>query len=315
MRSQTAHLLLTPPTEAWRYLPEGPRRVTVAGRDHIAWVNIQNGGDAKTGMIFARPMHGGGDDRRVACPGRPGFILPVDGGDRVLVGLDKELRVCNIATGEWSEPLARLPDDNPHTMCNDGEIVPGGKAIVFGTKDTARKAGAHLYLYTVDDRKLSVLADKQTISNGKVMFADDRGLVLLDIDTPTHKVVRYRLDVARRTATPDGVVLDLTRVPASPDGMRNCGDGTAVIAFFNGHAVGDGRAVRYDLSTGEELEEWVVPGSPRVTCPCVQGGQIIFTTAVEGMSPEMRASCPNAGCLFIGEIGASSSPAGEFVKL
>lgn len=314
MRTQTTHLYVTPPTEAWKYLPEGPRRMTVSGRDVVAWVNIQNGGDAKEGMIFARPINGG-DDLNITCPGRPGFILPVEGGDRVLAGLDKDLRVCNLATGEWTEPLARIPDDNPYTMMNDGEIVPGGKAIVFGTKDIQRKGAANLYLFTVADRQVSLLADKQTISNGKVMYSDERGLVLFDIDTPTHKVVRYRLDVAKRTATFDGVAIDLKSIPASPDGMRNCGDGTAIIAFFSGKTIGDGKAVRYNLSTGEALEEWVVPGSPRVTCPSVEGSQLILTTAVEGMPQEMRANCPNAGCLFIGEISPPAKAVKEVVRL
>ena len=314
MRSQTAHLYVTPPTEAWRYLPEGPRRMTVSGREVVAWVNIQNGADAKEGMIFVRPIDGG-DDRPITCPGRPGFILPVEGGDRVLAGLDKDLRLCNLATGEWTEPLASIPDNNPHTMMNDAEIVPGGKAIVFGTKDTARKAGANLYLYTVADRQISLLADKQTISNGKVMFSDERGLILFDIDTPTHKVVRYRLDVAKRTASFESVAIDLTSIPASPDGMRNCGDGTAIIAFFNGKSIVDGKAIRFNLSTGEVLEEWRVPGSPRVTCPSVDGSQLILTTAVEGMPPEMRASCPNAGCLFIGEIKPPATAVREVVRL
>ena len=76
MRTQSTHLFVTPPTEAWKYLPEGPRRMTVSGRDVLAWVNIQNGADAKEGMIFARPLKGG-DDLQITCPGRPGFILPV----------------------------------------------------------------------------------------------------------------------------------------------------------------------------------------------------------------------------------------------
>jgi sugar lactone lactonase YvrE len=309
-------MYLTSATEGWKYLPEGPRKMTVAGREIVAWVNIQNGADAKSGMIFTHPIQDDGDELQVTCPGRPGFILPVEGGDRVLVGLDKELRVCNLATGEWSEPLARIPDNNPRTMMNDAEIVPGGKAVVFGTKDIqVKETIANLYLYTVADHRISLLADKQICSNGKVMYTDERGMILFDIDTPTRKVVRYRLDVAARTATPDGVAIDLTNETGLPDGMRNCGDGTAVIALYNPKFAEFGKAIRFNLSSGEAIEEWLTPGSPRVTCPSVEGSRLILTTAIEGMPEEMRANCPNAGCLFIGDIDPPALPVSEVMRL
>ena len=104
-------------------------------------------------------------------------------------------------------------------------------------------------------------------SNGKVFASDERGLILYDIDTPTRKVVRYRLDVAARTATPDGVALDLADQVGFPDGMCDCGDGTVIVAFYNPDFAEAGRAVRFNLATGEAVEEWTTPGSPRVTCP------------------------------------------------
>src|SRR5205807_4698859 len=101
--------------------------------------------------------------------------------------------------------------------------------------------------------RVTVLADKQTCSNGKVFASDERGLTLFDIDTPTRKVVRYRLDVAARTATPDGTALDLATQPGFPDGMCDCGDGTVIIAFYNPDLVPAGRAVRFHLTTGEVI--------------------------------------------------------------
>lgn len=315
MRSQTAHVYVTPGNEEGRYLPEGPRKMTLRGKEVLAWVDIQIGSDARFGMIFAKLLAGGGEDAQITCPGRPGFILPVEGGDRVLVGIDKELKLCNLATGEWSESLARIPDHDPHTMMNDAEIVPGGKAIVFGTKvQKLKEPIAHLYLFTVEDHRITVLADKQTISNGKVMFNDDRGLLLFDIDTPTRTVARYRLDVAARKASFEGVAVDLKNEEGLPDGMRYCGDGTAIVALYNPHFAEHGKAIRYNLSTGEAIEEWLTPGSPRVTCPSVEESRLILTTAVEEMPPEMRPNCPNAGCLFIGEIDPPARPAAGVVR-
>jgi sugar lactone lactonase YvrE len=191
---------------------------------------------------------------------------------------------------------------------------------VFGTKDT-RFADpiAQLYLYTLDDNRVSMLADRQVCSNGKVFAADDRGVILFDIDTPTRQVVRYRLDVATRTAIPDGVALDLRGEPGFPDGMCDCGDGSVVVAFYNPEPVAAGRAVRYDLASGRAVEEWMTPGSPRVTCPLLvtrpDGVKLVLTTATEGMPAEQRAKCPEAGNLFAAATRLSSCPAAELVRL
>lgn len=301
------------------YLGEGPQVVSVEGSPELVWVNIQTGDGAKAGAVHRHPL-AGGLDRRFDAPGQPGFLRAVANTNRVLVGVEKSLRTLDLVSGEWSEPLATLPDANPLTIINDGTVVPDGRALVFGTKDTKFKdPAAHLYLYTVDDNRLSVLASHQTCSNGKVFGSDGRGLILYDIDTPTRKVARYRLDVAGRAATPDGTAIDLARHAGSPDGMCDCGDGTAIIAFYNPDFAEAGRAVRFDLPTGEEVEEWTTPGSPRVTCPVLvrlEGGvRLVLTTATEGMPAEMRARCPNAGRLFVADTELTHYPAPGVVRL
>jgi sugar lactone lactonase YvrE len=321
MRSTAAKVYIDFTEETDRFLPEGPRWMMLDGRPALVWINIQISATATDGDIHIHfPGTDGSDDSGVGCPGRPGFLLPLAEPDRALVGIDKDLRIVDLADGLWSDPVARIPDDNPRTIINDAEVVPGGKAVVFGTKDTQFDAAAklaHLYLYTPDDNQVTVLASKQVCSNGKVFASDERGLILYDIDTPTRTVVRYRLDVGARKATPDGVALDLSKEPGFPDGMCGCGDGTAIIAFYNPEFVEAGRAVRFNLTTGEAIEEWVTPGSPRVTCPLLvkrpEGVKLILTTATEGMAPEMRAKCPNAGCLFLADTTLADCPPPELV--
>ena len=323
MRSTEARVFFEPANEEDRYLLEGPRIQPYSVGDALgpaAWVNIQTGPAAKHGTLFVRGLKGPTSIfRREDLPGRTGFLLPTQEAFRFLIGCEKELKVRSIGTGSW-HTLATIPDNNPRTIINDGEIVPGGKAIVFGTKDVQFKETiANLYLYTVDDNRVSLLADGQTCSNGKVFAADARGLILYDIDTPRRNVVRYRLDVAARTAISEGVVLDLAGEAGFPDGMCDCGDGTVIIAFYNPDLAAAGRAVRFDLSTGRAIEEWTTPGSPRVTCPLLvkrpEGVKLILTTATEGMPAEMRARCPNAGCLFIADTQLPTCPEPEAVRL
>jgi sugar lactone lactonase YvrE len=251
-------------------------------------------------------------------PGRPGFVFPTDRPATVLVGCEKTVGLYDLRSGRW-QPLATIPDENPRTIINDGEIVPGGRAVVFGTKDVRfQDPIAHLYLYTLDDSRLTVLADGQLCSNGKVFHADDRGLILYDIDTPTKVVARYRLDVAARTLTADGVAVDLRGEAAFPDGMVDAGDGTVIVAFYNPAVVPAGRAGRYRLDTGELVEEWTTPGSPRVTCPLLveSGGvKLLLTTATEGMPAADRERCPNAGCLFLADTRLTTVPTAEVVRL
>src|SRR5262245_19773831 len=186
MRSTRTTVLHAQRSEADRFLPEGPREVTVEGRPALAWVNIQTAPDATGGDIHVRFW--AGEHRTYAQSRRPGFLFPTDRPNTLFVGREKEVGLLNLTTNHFS-PLAAIEDTSPRTIINDGEIVPGGRAIVSGTKDV-RFADpiAHLYLFTIEDRQLSVLADGQTCSNGKVFARDTDGLVLFDIDTPRKNV-------------------------------------------------------------------------------------------------------------------------------
>jgi sugar lactone lactonase YvrE len=311
MTPRAASVWFTPPAEADWFLPEGPR----AQGDGILWVNIQAGPDATTGDVHHLTWDG--RHTRHPMPARPGFVFPTSNPNVVLAGCDKVVGLYDRTTAEWT-PLAAIPDTHPRTIINDGEIVPGGRAIVFGTKDVQfAEPIAHLYLFTLDDNQLTVLADGQTCSNGKVFAAGGR--TLYDIDTPRKVVTRYRFDLGNRTVAEESVALDLRPRDDFPDGMCDAGDGTVIVAFYNPAFADAGRAVRYRLGTGEVLGEWLTPGSPRVTCPLLiqrpGGVKLILTTADEGMPTEVRASCPNAGCLFIADTDLASVPAAALVVL
>jgi sugar lactone lactonase YvrE len=306
MTLHEAALWYTPPAPEHRYLLEGPR----VNGDQLLWVNIQTGPDSTVGEIWTRPL-AGGEARLSAVPDRPGFVFPTVEPDVWLVGCGKSLWRYDATAKCWT-PLATIPDVNPRTIINDGEIVPGGRAIVFGTKDTQfRDPIAHLFLFTFDDNRLTVLRGGQTCSNGKIL----REGFLWDIDSPTKTVVRYELNLDSRTLSEPEQVLDLQHREDFPDGMVDCGDGSAIIAFFNPHDRPNGEAVRFDLSTGEALESWGVPGSPRVTCPALvptaNGVKLILTTATEGMPAEWLDRYPQAGSLFIADTSFRVCPAAE----
>jgi sugar lactone lactonase YvrE len=313
-----AQILYSMLNEEARFLPEGPRIVTFQGRSALAWVDIQTSIEAKSGIIFLR-FWDTGEVRTFPQERRPGFLFPTNRENTLFIGREKEVGLLDLNTNTF-HALASISDASDRTLLNDGEIVPGGKAILFGTKDFFfREAIAHLYLYTVDDQKLTVLQDQQLCSNGKVFAADSSGLVLYDIDTPKRNVVRYRVDLNTRELHFETVVLDLAKTEGFPDGMVDGGDGSVIIAFYNPDSVSEGKAIRYRLSDSQILEEWMVPGSPRVTCPLLakvnSRVQLILTTATEGMPNEIRAKCPSAGDLFIAETSIQQLPTAEVVRI
>ena len=96
--------------------------------------------------------------------------------------------------------------------------------------------------------------------------------------------------------------------------MRPSPDGASVIvAYYNPAEIADGLAEQIRISDGVVLAQWIVPGSPRVTCPefvRLEGKvKLLFTTAVEGMSAAGRQRAPGAGWLYIADTPFDEVPA------
>jgi|YNPBryunderm2012_1023409.scaffolds.fasta_scaffold32162_2 sugar lactone lactonase YvrE len=301
-----ASLWWTPSRDEDRFLPEGPRLISINNRQAIAWVNIQTAALATTGAIHLRYLDNL-EHQSWSLPGRPGFLLATDLDETLLLGMETEVGLFHLRQQRW-QPLARLTDAHPRTIINDGEPLPDGTGVIFGTKDLRfSEPIGELVLFTLADRRLTRLAGGQICSNGKVFVPGNSHnplpLTLYDIDSPKKCVVRYRVDLEQRQLISEGVAIDLRESPSFPDGMCLADDESVIIAFYHPDAVAQGRAGRYRLDTGEVVEEWLTPGSPRVTCPLLlpseTGVQLLLTTATEGMPESDRRLCPNAGCLFL----------------
>lgn len=282
-----------PPSEELRYLPECPRQLR-GGR--LAWVAIQHGPNAATGslnVLDLRTMQ----DRSYPLPGRPGFFAETPDPEILTVGVERSLVRFDLHHGEVVATLACLPDDH-RVIINDGIGVPDG--VIFGTKHLQfNQPIAALYHY---GKVLRELRGGQICSNGK-FFHDG---LLVDIDTQPKTITEYRyyadapLETLRLITPPD-------RLPSLPDGLRPTADGLAiVVAYYSPGHVADGLAQQIRLADGEVEREWVIPGSPRVTCPefVTLDGRVhlLFTTAVEGMPAETRAIAPEAGTMFLADV-------------
>ena len=289
-RRVEARPFFRPDLEEQRYLPECPR--VIGGS--LLWISIQYAADRLRGGINVLDL-ASRENVHHALPGRPGFFAETGEPGELLVGLERRLVLYDLNRRAVTQTLAHIPED-PRVIINDGIAIPGG--AIFGTKHLGfSEPVAALYHYDHATRQVRELLGGQTCSNGKYLHDG----LLVDIDSKPKTITEYRYDGAlhelRLIAPPEAL-------PALPDGLRPMPGGqSAIVAYYNPGHVADGVAQEIRLSDGEVLTEFVLPGSPRVTCPEVwelDGATcVFFTTATEGMPPETRAIAPEAGTIFV----------------
>lgn len=312
-----AEVLYLPDSEAARFLPEGP---TALGVGKFSWVAIQHGPEATTGSLNIFDIESK-TNQEFPIHGRPGFAKPTTAENTFLIGCEHELGLFNTVDNSWKQLTGDVDADVEGTTINDGTLYANN--VVFGTKDLefkTKKAG--LYLYRGDDGQLIRLRDDQICSNGKdVIDSGTGGLFLIDIDTPTKKVVRYKIDIGSGSISDEEVVVDLAGVDAFPDGMIMSPDEQSlIVSFYNPNPAEYGETHQYSLYSGDIEHVWRTPGSPQATCPLlieVADGSIklVITTAVEFMPAERRDAAPNAGALFIADTKFRSPPASPHFPL
>ena len=303
-------LLFEPADEATRFLPEGPHQLSNEfwpfEGDYLGWVSIQHGKDARFGCLNILNMHTG-DNVSHQLPGRPGFWAETNHPRIFFIGMEREVVLlnCNFEDPQLIRTGMRILP-NKRTVINDGIATPFG--ALFGTKDYYfEQPCAHVYLYRNGERKITPLLDNQTCSNGKIIFKEEpQGWNFLDIDTPTKRIVRYKLNLETGTANKLETIVDFGEEEHFPDGMRLTPNGkSAVVSFYNPSDVTEGVTRQVNLESGQYEFEWITPKAARATCPAFvhMDGEIkiVITTAVEGMPTEQRQKQSNAGSLFIGE--------------
>jgi sugar lactone lactonase YvrE len=309
-KTTIAELLFMPESSDLRFLPEGPAAL---GPGVFSWVAIQHSADATIGSLNIYDMTTS-TNREYRLSKRPGFAKPTSQEGKFVIGGEHELGIFDIRDESWRLLNDQVDQAVTDTIINDGTVY--GNNLIFGTKDLAvstPKAG--LYLYRGSDRRLIQLRDDQTCSNGKdVIDLGGGGLSLIDIDSPTKRVMRYDLDIEAGRLDNPQMVVDLNDLPGVPDGMTMTPDEQSmIISFYNPNPADMGETRQYSLLNGELEHVWKTPLSPQNTCPLLlelpNGSvKLIITTAIEHMPSERQASSPNAGGLFIADTDFKTSP-------
>ena len=285
-----ARPLFRPASEELRFLPECPR--VVGGS--LLWISIQySAGEFKGGLnvldlASLQNVHH-------PLPGRPGFFALTEDPAVLVIGMEDRLVRFDRERATVTGTLAQLTLPE-RVIINDGIAIPGG--LIFGTKDTAfRDPIAALYHFDSETGRVTELIGGQYCSNGKSLHEGR----LIDIDTLPRTITEYRYDGTLHDAR---LVVPPAALPAYPDGLCGVPGGESVIvAFYNDRHTDEGVAQEIRLRDGALLREWVLPGSPRVTCPALgeYAGEacVFFTTAIEGMPEATREIAPEAGSIFV----------------
>ncbi len=304
-----ASLLYMPPTQSARYLPEGP---VALGNGKFLWIAIQHGPNAKSGSLNIFDLSTG-QNVQIDLHGRPGFARPTAIEGQFVVGCERELGIFRLADRSWTGLADGIDDDVDGTIINDG--ICFGDNLVFGTKDLEfRSPKAGLYLFRGSDRKTIRMRADQICSNGKAVVSRDDKLFLLDIDSPTRRLVSYEFEPASGTISDCQTLVDMTDLAAVPDGMTLTPDKqSAIISFYNPNPAKFGETRQYSLRSGDLESLWRTPYSPQATCPLLidhpDGSvKLVITTAVENMPGDRRDASANAGGIFIADTNFQQAP-------
>lgn len=297
-----AEVLFEPSDPDLKFLPEGPFDL---GQGRFSWVGIQHGASARFGSLNIFDLKSL-TNASYNLPGRPGFQRPTSKPTQFLVGAERELGIFDIQAGTWSPLCGGVDSTVENTIINDATTWQDN--VIFGCKDLefkTKKAG--LYLYRGRDKRLIQLRNDQICSNGKAVIEGPNGrLTLLDIDTPTRKIVRYELDVDAGKLSEAQTAIDLASATGFPDGMVLSPDGqSCIVSFYNPDDAPYGLTQQFGLNSGKLERSWQTPDAPQNTCPLLlktdSGLKLVITTAIEHMPLERQKKASKSGCLFVAD--------------
>ncbi|EDO36541.1 predicted protein, partial [Nematostella vectensis] len=147
-----------------------------------------------------------------------------------------------------------------------------------------------------------------TISNGLAWSND--GKTLYYVDSIPRTVSAFDYDVASGNLSNRRVAIQLPPSRGEPDGMTIDKDGMLWIAIWD-----EGKVVRFDPNTGEELQSVSFPVARTTSC-CWAGpnyDELIVTTARIGLTPSQLRDQPLAGSIFrVKNLGTRGSPAVKY---
>jgi sugar lactone lactonase YvrE len=281
-----AQLVATPAGTERYELAEGPR--FDAERGELVWVDIMAGR-----LLRADP-----DDLdvfgEITIDVPLGAVAPAaSGGWVAAAGRGLSLLA---ADGTRTEIAELEPDGN---RMNDGACDPQGRFWAGSMAFDGTPGAASLYRLDPSAGEVAVVLRGQTIANGLGWSPD--GATMYHADTGPGTITAYDFDAATGEIERPRVVVRPEDAP--PDGLTVDDEGLLWVALFGGSAV-----VRCDPATGREVARVELPVSQPTSCTFV-GTRLVITTAARDVAERE----PEAGRLFVAEVGVAGPPARQYV--
>lgn len=279
-----------PASEERFRLAEGP--VWDPVRERLLWVDID-------GALVVEGWLDGGELRsgpRRAFVGTVGAAVPSDDGSLIVAGHRDLLTVD--PEGEIVSSLPVVTNGHASRL-NDGACDPAGRFLV-GSMTLDDRTGEEVLCRLEHDGRLTVLDDDLTVSNGLAWSPD--GSTLYSVDSGPGIVWARDYDVDSGEVGPRRRLLQVTE--GTPDGMCVDAAGNLWIAVF-----GAGE-VRCHGPDGDVLAIVDVP-VPHPTSVAFVGRRLdtlLITTARHELSADDQAAFPDAGRLFVADVGVSGAP-------
>ena len=270
-------------------LAEGP--VWMAGTSQIAWIDIE------AGKVFKGRLDG---DRvqqthQFDFDGKVGAAVDGDDGS-LLVAADNRLIVIAPDGRRREGPFLFK---GTAARANDGAVDPAGRLLI-GTYHFDERPGEDTLQRLELDGTLTVIDDDLSISNGLAWAPD--GTLFYSADT-ANGIIWVR-DYDAHSGTYGSRREHLQTTGGYPDGIAVDTRGHLWVAIWGGAAV---RSFGPDGTPGDVVELPV----PHVSSVAFVGhglDRLLITTSSRDLDAAGLARHPDAGCLFLADVGVSGTP-------
>ncbi|MET1062570.1 MAG: SMP-30/gluconolactonase/LRE family protein [Aeromicrobium sp.] len=271
-------------------LAEGPVWDAAAGQ--VIWIDVERG------SVFRGRLDGDTIEivSRSDFDGRVGVALAGADGS-MLVAQEKQLIVV-AADGHRSHGPLLIPG-HVASRANDGACDSAGRVVVGTFADDDRPRAERL-IRVEDDGSLTTLDDDLTLSNGLAWSPD--GSVFYSTDTFAGVIWARAYDATSGAVGQRRVHLRIS--DGYPDGI--CVDARGYLWV----AIWEGGEVRSYSPSGEPADV-VRVAAPHVSSVAFVGDQLdrlLVTTASRDLDEDGLLQYPDAGKLFLADVGVSGTP-------
>lgn len=268
------------------------------GRQSLFWVDILGR------KILGASLHDNSTRER-SVDSLIGAVAPTRSGE-ILAMLQDGIHRLDLETGNTTFFAGPAQHDAKTIRFNDAKCDPQGR-LWAGTMalDESPDRGA---LYCIHaDGTIRRMRDQVSISNGLAWSPDHRTLYY--IDSPTRAVQAFDFDAESGELSHPRTALDFSTQEGFPDGCSIDVEGNLWIAFWGGGCV-----ACWDPVGARLLDTLRVPVSQVTTCTFggPQLDTLFITTAACRLSEADKRTQPEAGFVFVAEVGTRGFPADCF---